>query len=228
MPNPLISFVVPTKNRIEWLPECLSGLLAQSVKDIEVIVVNDGSDDGTKELLDNFYAKDPRVKIVHNAESVGAGRARNMGNQLASAPIIGVCDDDDIYPTERADRIIKFFETHPDGVMMTAPYMRIGYCNQIMEPFDGLPFDEDAFKNDGSINYYCHPAAAYMKKDIEAIGGYKPETDKLTDDVQLVHDWIKAGKKIGLMAGEYLCFHRVLPTSIMAKHRGFKPEWATR
>lgn len=225
---PKISFVVPTKNRVEWLPECLSGILAQSVSDIEVIVVNDGSTDGTKELLDEHYALDPRVKIIHNETSKGAGNARNQGNAIATAPIIGVCDDDDIYPIQRAERILKFFEEHPEGVMMNAPYLRIGYKNEVLECFDGIAFDEEAFKKDGAINFFCHPAAAYLKKDIDAIGGYKPETDKLTDDVQLVYDWIKAEKKIGFMAGEYLCMHRVLPDSIMAKHRGWQPEWAVR
>jgi glycosyltransferase involved in cell wall biosynthesis len=226
--SPKISFVVPTKNRVEWLPECLGGLLAQSIQDIEVIVVNDGSDDGTKELLEDHFSVDPRIKVINNSVSKGAGMARNQGNSIAQAPIIGVCDDDDVYPTDRADRILKFFEKYPEGMMMTAPYVQIGYNNQIMEAFDGLAFDEEDFKKNGNINYFCHPAAAYTLKDINEVGGYKPETDQLTDDVQLVKDWIMAGKKIGFMAGEYLCCHRVLPDSMMVKHRGFNPAWATK
>ena len=228
MTTPLISFVVPTKNRIEWLPECLDGLLAQNVGDIEVVVVNDGSDDGTKELLDNHYAVDPRVKVIHNDKSIGGGLSRNRGNQMASAPIIGVCDDDDCYPPNRAEQTLEFFKKYPSGVMMTAPYVQIGYCNETMESFDGQPFDVEAFKKNGEVSYFCHPAAAYTKKDIEEVGGYKAENAKETDDCQLLRDWINAGKQIGLLQGYFLCFHRVLPDSMMTRFRGFRPEWAAR
>lgn len=225
MSNPVISFVVPTKNRIEWLPECLAGLLSQSVKGIEVVVVNDGSDDGTRELLNEFYAKDPRVKIIHNETSIGGGRARNRGNESATAPIIAVCDDDDFYPQDRAEKTLEFFKKFPEGVMMNAPYVQVGYCNEMVQRFDGELFDEAGFKQHGAPNFFCHPTAAYTKKDIVEIGGYKAETSSFTDDYQLVQDWIRAGKKIGFMPGQYLCGHRVLPTSMMSGFRGFRPEW---
>lgn len=228
MSNPLISFVVPTKNRLEWLPECLSGLLAQSVSDIEVIVVNDGSDDGTKELLEDFYAKDARVKIIHNPESIGGGLSRNKGNEAATAPIIAVCDDDDFYTQDRAEHTLEFFKKFPEGVMMNAPYIQVGYFNQMIEKFDGVPFDEEEFKKTGSPNFFCHPTAAYTKKDIMELGGYKAENKDFTDDYQLVQDWLKAGKKIGFMPGHYLCGHRVLPTSMMTKFRGFDPKWVSK
>lgn len=228
MSEPLISFVVPTKNRIEWLPECLSGLLAQSIHDVEVVVVNDGSDDGTKDLLDSFYAKDERIKIIHNEISIGGGLARNRGNEMATAPIIAVCDDDDVYTTDRAERTLEFFKKFPEGVMMNAPYVQVGYFNEMIQRFDGEPFDEKMWKETGAPNFFCHPAAAYTKKDILEIGGYKAENKEMTDDYQLVRDWLAAGKKIGFMPGHYLCAHRVLPDSMMAQFRGFDPVWVSR
>jgi glycosyltransferase involved in cell wall biosynthesis len=225
MSEPLISFVVPTKNRVEWLPECLSGLLTQSVNDVELVVVNDGSDDGTKELLDDFYAKDPRVKVIHNESSIGGGLSRNRGNEVATAPIIAVCDDDDFYTQDRAEKTLEFFKKFPEGVMMNAPYVQVGYCNEMIQRFDGAAFDESGFKSNGAPNFFCHPTAAYTKKDILEIGGYKPENKQFTDDYQLVQDWIKAGKKIGFVPGHYLCGHRVLPNSMMSEFRGFDPAW---
>lgn len=228
MPNPLISFVVPTYNRNEWLAECLSGLLSQTVKEVEVIVVDDASDDGTDKLLE-YYKTDERVKIIRNDKNIGGGLSRNAGNSIASAPIIAVCDSDDLYPTNRAEVTLEFFKKYPEGVMMNAPYVRVGYCNETLRSFDGLPFDEELFKKTGAINFFCHPSAAYTKKDIEEIGGYKAEITEgqgITDDYQLVCDWIKAGKKIGMVPDHYLCLHRVLPNSMMSKFRGFEPSWA--
>jgi glycosyltransferase involved in cell wall biosynthesis len=227
MGKPVVSYVVPSWNRVAWLPECLSGLLSQTEKEIEVIVVDDGSTDGTKELLDGFYAKDNRVKIIHNEKNMGAGISRNIGNAEATAPIIGVCDSDDCYPQDRTNRILRFFEKHPDGVMMTSPYIRIDYFDKILKTFDGQPFDEDAFKMGKGISYFCHPSAAYLKKDILEMGGYKPETKTKTDDFQLVEDWIASGKHIIFAPEYFLAMHRVLPDSIMSRMRGFDPSWVT-
>lgn len=221
-----ISFVVPSKDRVAWLPECLGGILAYQEQPIEVIVVNDGSTDGTKEVLDNWFAKDPRVKVIHNEKCLGAGMSRNIGNAAAQAPIIAVCDSDDCYPPDRAVEILKFFEKHPEGVMMNAPYARIDYCQKVLRRFEGEAFDVKRFIETGYVNYFCHPSAAYTKKDIDEIGGYRSETNLKTDDLQLVEDWLKASKIIGFAPEQYLVFHRVLPDSIMAKMRGFEPDWA--
>jgi cellulose synthase/poly-beta-1,6-N-acetylglucosamine synthase-like glycosyltransferase len=228
MSEPKVSFVVPTRNRVEWVGECLQSLLSQTIKeDVEVIVVDDASDDGTDELL-GWFKNNHSVKVFRNITQQGAGASRNKGIELATAPLIGVCDDDDCYTIERAEKIVEFFKEHPEGVMMNTPYVRIGYCNEVLESFEGRPFDEEEFKKNGRVNYFCHPSAAYTKKDILEIGGYKDETKTLTDDYQLVQAWIKAGKKILLAPNDVLCLHRVLPESVMARHRGFKPEWGTK
>lgn len=226
MEKPLISFVLPTYNRVEWVGEAIQGLLMQSEKNIELIIVDDGSTDGTDELLNWFADRDKRVKVIFNEKNQGAGRSRNIGNDSASADLIGVCDSDDIYPDNRATDTLDFFQKNEGPVMMTAPYVRVNYFGQDTEDFNGLPFDEKLFKETGAINYFCHPVAAYRKSDILEIGGYKPETSTQTDDYQLVKDWIAAGKKIGFAGENFLCGHRVLPNSIMAKQRGFRPEWA--
>lgn len=227
MNKPSISFVLPTFNRLEWVGEAMQGLLMQTTKDIELIVVDDASTDGTDELLNWFADKDARVKVIFNAKNQGAGMSRNIGNLAANADIIGVCDSDDVYPENRAEDTLQFFKDNPDlPIMMTAPYVRVNYFGQNTEDFNGLPFDAKLFKESGAINYFCHPAAAYRKADILEIGGYKRETDTVTDDYQLVKDWIAAGKTIGFSGENYLCGHRVLPNSIMAKQRGFRPEWA--
>lgn len=227
MEKPLISYVMPTYNRLEWVGEAMASLLQQTERNIELIVVDDCSSDGSEELLNWFADRDQRVKLIFNATNQGAGNSRNIGNAMARADIIGVCDSDDVYPEIRTEETLKFFKEHANGpIMMTAPYVRVNYFGATTEDFNGEAFDEKVFKETGGINYFCHPASAYMKKDILEISGYKPETATQTDDYQLVKDWIAAGKKIGFAGEQFLCGHRVLPNSIMAKQRGFKPEWA--
>jgi len=225
---PKISFCVPSFNREEWVAECIESLLGQDEQDFEIIIVNDGSTDGTKEFLDRQYGHRSKIKIHHNEKSIGAGRSRNKCIELATAPIIAVCDDDDIYPSHRAGVTIKAFEDCPEGTMINWSYIRIGYENEELQQFPGEAFNEEEFKKTGQVNFFCHPSCAYLKKDILAIGGYQEESRGETDDFKLVKSWIAAGKKIAFSNQGFLCGHRVLPTSVMAKMRGFEAGWASK
>lgn len=227
MADPLISFVVPTYNRAAWLGECMQSLLQQTVKEIEVVVVDDGSTDSTKDLLDWFMARDGRVKVIFNEKNMGAGLSRTEGHKAAAAPIIGVSDSDDVYPIERAEIVLQWFKDHPESELVNFPYVRVGYFNEILESFEGQPFDEKVFKEHGMVNYFSNPTVA-VKRDAVLAVPYRKEDQGKTDDYGFVSDWIKAGKKIDFCNDQPLCMHRVLTDSIMAKMRGWKEEWASR
>lgn len=226
---PKISFVMPTHNRLEWVGEAIQSLLEQTEKDIEIIVVDDASDDGSAEWLDDFAKTDSRIRVFHNATNQGGGKSRNIGTALAASEIIAVCDDDDVYPSDRAEVILKWFTENPEGELVNFPYVRIDYFGDIMPPpFYGSPFDEVNFKEHGVVNYFCNPSVAYKKKSGDEIGGYCPETADKTDDIQFLTNWIAAGKKVGFDNRAFGVMHRVLPDSMMAKQRGFKSEWAVK
>lgn len=227
---PLISYVIPTRNRVEWLASCVSSLLVQKnvdPKNIEIVVVNDASDDGTEELLE-WYKKDPRIKVLSNPGQLGAGLSRNKGVKASLGEIVGMCDDDDIYFEDRTRLILEFFEKHPDIALVNFPYVRIGLNDEQLETFHGQDFNEKQFRETGIVNYFCNPTAALRKKDFLEMGGYRPETHEVTDDFQFLKAWVESGRKVGFVPNEYPCGHRVLPDSIMAKMRGFKAEWAVK
>lgn len=223
---PKISFVLPTRNRLEWVGECLQSLRDQTEKDIEIIVVNDASDDGTKEFLDEYALSDPRIKLVHNEKQMGGGNSRNIGMAQAASEIIAQADDDDVYPNDRAAATIKWFEKNPASELVNFPYVRIDYFGNIIDTFWGSEFDHETYKKNGTVNYFCNPSVAYKKKSAEEIGGYGSEKEGMTDDIQFVDKWVKSGKKIDFDNSIFGVMHRVLPTSMMASQRGFKPEWA--
>lgn len=226
--KPSISFVIPTRNRKQWIAECVGSLMSQTVKEIEVIIVDDCSDDGTYEFLKEWLSEFKNVIIHRNETRMGGGESRNVGARLATAPIIAICDDDDFYSCDRAKRIIEFFKNGKKGVMMNAPYVSVNQVSQPVERFNGAEFNEEEFKKNGNVNYFCNPTAALYKDDYFEVGGYPAETDKQTDDYQFVTNWIKAGKKIGFDPDEFVCFHRVLPNSMMSGHRGYDPKWVKK
>jgi glycosyltransferase involved in cell wall biosynthesis len=94
-PVPAVSVVVPTKNRRQLLLTTLAGILAQQDVDCDVVVVDDGSTDGTGEAI--AALADPRISVLRNPASQGVVAARNRGLAAARADWVGFCDDDDLW-----------------------------------------------------------------------------------------------------------------------------------
>ena len=92
------SFVIPTFNCVTWLPHAVQSCFAQTHKDIEVVIVNDGSTDMTHQFLKSI--NDERIKVV-NTENKGRSSARNLGNSLATGNVIFVLDADDFAAPNR-------------------------------------------------------------------------------------------------------------------------------
>lgn len=96
-----ISVVVPTHNRVQILPQAIRSILRQQGVAIELIVVDDGSTDGTGFWLDRLAAADPRVKVVHHAEPRFISGARNAGIARATGRWVAFCDDDDLWAPDK-------------------------------------------------------------------------------------------------------------------------------
>ncbi len=90
----LISVIVTAYNIKEYLPRCLDSLLRQTYKNLEVIVVDDGSTDGTAAICDEYAAKNKRINVIHK-ENGGPSAARNAGVAIAKGEYIGYVDGDD-------------------------------------------------------------------------------------------------------------------------------------
>lgn len=99
-----VSVVVPTHNRRSLLPVAIDSILSQQGVSIEVIVVNDGSTDGTGAWLDRLSAQDQRIKVVHHERSRRMSAARNAGIARAAAPWVAFCDDDDLWAPSKLAR----------------------------------------------------------------------------------------------------------------------------
>lgn len=125
--NPKVSIIVPVYNVERYLERCLDSLVEQSLSDIEIIAVNDGSTDSSNKILEEYGHKDKRIKVIHKTNA-GVSSARNIGIKLAEGEFIGFVDPDDwvdkemydvLYTTakkENADIVmctyIREFESH--------------------------------------------------------------------------------------------------------------------
>ena len=90
-----ISVVVPVYNTSKYLRRCLDSLVNQSLKDIEIIIINDKSTDNSKDIIKEYENKYQNIKVIHNKTNKGIGYNRNLGIEIASGKYIAFVDSDD-------------------------------------------------------------------------------------------------------------------------------------
>ena len=95
MDEKLVSVIIPAYNIEDYIGRCLDSIISQTYKNLEIIVVDDGSRDYTGEILDNYAKKDRRIKVIHK-ENGGVSSARNKGIEAAEGDYIGFIDGDDL------------------------------------------------------------------------------------------------------------------------------------
>ena len=116
-----VSVVVPVYNVAPYLRQCLDSLVGQTLKDIEIICVDDGSTDGSGAILDEYAAKDGRVRVVHQANA-GAGAARNVGLDLATGEYLFFCDPDDWCARRMLARMFRQAQNVRADVLLAPTY----------------------------------------------------------------------------------------------------------
>ncbi|GAB2971649.1 glycosyltransferase family 2 protein [Nocardioides montaniterrae] len=132
---PLISVVVPAYDTAAYLPACLDSLLAQTHTALEIVVVDDGSPDACGEIAASYAARDPRVKVLRQANG-GLGAARNAGFAVTSGEVVAFADSDDVVPPSAyevmvrqlqrtgADLVTGGVQTLVDGSLRSMPWMQ--------------------------------------------------------------------------------------------------------
>jgi len=113
---PTISIVIPTRNRGDLIEETMAALLRLRHDRLEIIVVDQSTDERTRVAVARVAAGDPRV-VVHSTSTIGSSAARNIGAQLARAPLVAYTDDDCIVDEDWASAIVEEFGLdHVDAV----------------------------------------------------------------------------------------------------------------
>lgn len=122
MNKPFISIIVPFYNVEKYARKCIESLMEQTFRNIEIILVDDGSPDNCGTIIDEYAAKDTRIKAIHK-QNGGLSSARNAGLDIATADIIGFVDSDDWVEPEMYERMVAAMEkTGSDIVVCNTAY----------------------------------------------------------------------------------------------------------
>lgn len=135
--HPLVSVVIPVYNVEKYLRQCLDSVLSQTLHEIEIICVNDGSPDNSLSILREYENKDERVQIIDFPKNRGPAAARNAGLATAKSPYVAFLDSDDWVEPEMYEKLYAAVTSHPD--------ISVAYC------------DYKSVKDDSGVHRVSYP-----------------------------------------------------------------------
>jgi glycosyltransferase involved in cell wall biosynthesis len=221
MDTPLITIIIPTFNRADFIGQSIESVLAQTYEKWEMIVIDDASTDSTESLMKTYVEKDNRIRYIKNPINLGISKSRNIGLHSARATYIAMLDSDDVWldPEKLAKQIGAFKKnsghTKPLGIVGT-------WVTQIDE--GGKTLRNISFaENDAGIrqsflyvNHIAQSSVLFLKQAALDAGGYDETLATMED-----HDlWLNIGMKYEVETLPiYATGYRIHSQSITKKRR---------
>jgi len=210
---PLISVVIPAYNAAGYIEEAINSVLNQTFQNFEIIVVDDGSQDLTKEKVLNY--SDPRIKYIYK-ENGGPSTARNTGIKAARGNYIAFLDYDDIWIPQKLEKQLARFSLEPELGLVYSWVQSINPDGS--DRFVAKPENEGWVYNDLFLGNFQHNGSVQLiKKECFEKTGYFDESLLNVQDWDM---WLRLAKyfKFGVVK-EILVKYRVRPDSISKRHR---------
>ena len=138
MDKPLVSIVIPLFNKLDWIPQTINSVVNQTYKNWECIIIDDGSTDGSFELVTSLTEKYPGTwRIVHQSNS-GQSIARNLGLEISSGEYVALLDADDIWFPDKISRQVEFLKANEDVDLLFTSY--VIFEDSLTKPFRYIRF----------------------------------------------------------------------------------------
>ncbi|MDR2066733.1 MAG: glycosyltransferase family 2 protein [Endomicrobium sp.] len=151
MANLKVSVIIPVYNTEEYLKQCLDSVCNQTLKDIEIICINDGSSDGSLSILKEYASKDKRI-IVISQDNQGAGAARNVGLEVAKGKYVAFVDSDDWVELNMLEKLYpKAEETSADIVL----HLYRNFYEDSKQFRNNKHFDMELLEVSDTFSYKC-------------------------------------------------------------------------
>ncbi|MCL4256992.1 MAG: glycosyltransferase [Anaerolineales bacterium] len=212
MKTPLVSVVMPVYNGLPYLREAIDSIFAQTLGDLEFICIDDGSTDGSAEVLAGV--QDPRWRLVRNRRRAGLSVTLNRGLRMARGVYWARMDSDDISLPARLEKQVAFLESHPDISLVSAWAQTMGLPK---EQIWKLPTTPEAAKADLLFNSpFVHGAVMLRRKDFVSKGlRYNPRVER-AQDYEL---WERAARRLQMAnVPEVLLRYRIHAGQVGQRH----------
>jgi glycosyltransferase involved in cell wall biosynthesis len=207
---PLISVIVPVYNSEQYLRECLDSVFAQTLENFEIILIDDGSTDGSEEIYNSF--DDKRLRI-YRQENRGVALARNYAMSLALGEFIACLDSDDIWRSDKLKVQYNFISNHSEYSLVGSYCDVVDMQGEFIYMYNRIPInDSDIRRYMQHDNPIITSSAFFRKDDAVNVGGFYDEIRTNSEDYPL---WVKLAK-LGKVHNvpESLVSYRVVPSSL--------------
>lgn len=218
-----ISVLMPVLNGERFIKDALDSVLAQPLA-AEILVVDNGSSDGTLAILNNYLTKDSRVKVLHCTEK-GVSKALNTGLALATGTLIARLDADDKMSPERLENQFRVMKDHPEVAIVSSQIIFINLegveTGKSRYPIGNLTL----VRNFLFRNPVAHPSVMFRKEIAERAGNYRPEFEG-AEDLDL---WIRMLNLGEILASdESYTFYRIHDNQVTVKNNLYSAEFDLR
>lgn len=189
--KPLVSVILPVYNAKQYLAEAIESVLSQTLKDFELILINDASTDNTLAITNSFKKRDRRIRVINNKKNLQMAESLNLGIREAKADLIARMDQDDISLPERLEIQYKFLQSYPDVAI-------VGNDISIIDEKGKIIGKRTYPTTSSSLKYimfryspFAHPTVMFRKLAYQKVKGYDPKTYPC-DDIDF---WFRLGKQ---------------------------------
>ena len=194
-PPPIVSVLLPVYNGDRYLSEAIESVLTQSFRDFELLIINDGSTDRSRQILERYAAQDDRIRLIHR-ENRGLIQTLNEMVALAQGEFLARMDADDIALSDRFALQVNFLQQHPEYVCVGGAYDLIDPKGRtvlhLTMPETNPEIQQAILLGKTIIN---HPCALIRRSALQQIGGYD-ETMQTVEDLDML---LRIGE-VGLLA----------------------------
>lgn len=212
--NPKVSIVTSVYNGQFHLEETIKSILSQTFFDFEFIIIDDASTDKTKDILQTFSIKDPRIRIIKNEKNLGLTKSLNIGLKTSKGEYIARIDSGDLSDPNRLNTQVKFLDENKGHVL-------IGTWTRVIDDNDEVlgemkyPTESERLKK-ALINHnpIVHSSIMFRKYIAQEAGFYN-EDFKYAQDYEFYFRISSLGKIANIP--EFLTFYRKTPNSITGK-----------
>ena len=191
-----ISVVLPVYNSLGTLEKAVKSILNQTFEDFELLIINDGSTDGSTEMINTLSLKDPRIKVFH-LRRMGIARALNFGLKMSSGKYIARMDADDFSHSDRLQVQFDYLEKHPEVGLVSCKVIfkgdkkiSEGYA-LFVEWINCILTSQDILRKRFQESPFAHPSVFFRSSLPRKFGGYAE--GNIPEDYELWLRWLHHG-----------------------------------
>ncbi len=171
MNKTVVSILMPVHNVASTIHECIESIIQQTVSHFELIVVDDGSSDSSKTLLEDYARSDKRIKLISTPQQ-GIVKALNLGLQHCNGNYIARMDGDDVMHPQRLEKQVEFLEQHPELGLIGSLVQGIPQTTQYQQWSNSLVTNESIREEIFVESPIMHPTFFAKHELFEQLGGY--------------------------------------------------------